>query len=181
MSHFDDIYEVAADNYGLITAAQARDLGVTRPELGRWVAGGRLERRGRGVYKLVRYVPTDLDPYAEAVALVGDGSFLTGEAVLAMHGLALVNPRRLPVGTPDRIRRSVPDWIAPKTVRGKSTTQYEGIPSQTVAEAILDCRGSVMPERLRGAAEAARERGLVTKAEYEQVKEGLSGGTWPTP
>lgn len=174
MSHFDDIYEVAADNYGLVTSAQARDIGVTKAELSRWVANERLERRGRGVYKLVKYIPTDLDPYAEAIALVGDGSFLMGETVLAMHGLALVNPRRLSVGTPARIRKSIPDWIAPVTVKGKTTTQYEGIPSQTVAEAILDCRGSVMLERLRDATEVAREQGLITKAEYEQVKAGLS-------
>ncbi|MCI8424632.1 MAG: hypothetical protein HFJ72_03065 [Adlercreutzia sp.] len=174
MSHFDEIYEIAADNYGLVTSAQARKLGVTKVELSRWVANERLERRGRGVYKLVKYVPTELDPYAEAVALVGDGSFLMGEAVLAMHGLALANPRRLSIGTPERIRKSIPKWIAPATVRGKTTTQYEGIPSQTVAEAILDCRGSVMPERLKSAVDEARERGLITEAEYEQVKEGLS-------
>lgn len=174
MSHFDDIYEIAADNYGLITTAQARELGVTKAELSRWVANGRLERRGRGVYKLAKYVPTDLDPYAEAVALVGNGSFLMGEAVLAMHELALVNPRRLSVGTTERIRKNLPEWIAPVTVKGKDTTRYEGIPSQTIAEALLDCRGSVMQERLRSAADEAREKGLITKAEYEQVKEGLS-------
>lgn len=173
MSHFDDIYEVAADNYGLVTAAQARDLGVTKPELSRWVANGRLERRGRGVYKLAKYVPTSLDLYAEAVALVGDGSFLMGEAVLAMHDLALANPRKLSVGTTERIRKNLPEWIAPVKVKGKSTTRYEGIPSQTIAEAILDCRGSVIQERLQSAADEARERGLITKAEYEQVKEGL--------
>ena len=174
MSHFDDIYELAVDNYGLVTTAQARDLGVTKAELSRWVASERLERRGRGVYKLVRYVPTELDPYAEAVALVGDGSFLTGESVLAMHGLALVNPRRLSVGTTGRIRKSIPDWLTPQTVKNKTTTQYEGIPSQTIAEAILDCRGSVMLERLQSAAEEAREQGLITKAEYKHVREGLS-------
>ena len=174
MSHFDDIYEVAADNYGLITSAQARDLGVTKAELSRWVTNERLERCGRGIYRLAKYIPTDLDPYAEAVALVGGGSFLMGETVLAMHGLALVNPKRLSIGTPERIRKSIPEWIAPATVKGKTTTEYEGIPSQTVAEALLDCRGIVMQERLQSAADEARERGLITKAEYEQVKEGLS-------
>ena len=173
MSHFDDIYEIAADNYGLLTVAEARNAGVTKTELSRWVANGRLERRGRGVYKLVKYIPTDLDAYAEAVALVGDGSFLLGDAVLAMHGLALVNPKRLRVGTPERIRKKLPEWVAPVTVKGKATTRYEGIPSQTVAEAILDCRGRVMLERLRSAADDARERGLVSKAEYELVREGL--------
>lgn len=174
MSHFDDIYEIAADNYGLIAAAQAREADVTKSELARWVANGRLERRGRGVYKLTKHVPTELDAYAEAVALVGDGSFLLGDAVLAMHGLALVNPRKLSVGTLERIRKRLPEWVAPVTVKGKATTRYEGIPSQTVAEAILDCRGRVMPERLKSAADDARDRGLLTKAEYDQVRKKLS-------
>jgi hypothetical protein len=29
MARFDDIYEIAADNYGLVTFSQAQDAGVT--------------------------------------------------------------------------------------------------------------------------------------------------------
>lgn len=174
MKHFDEIYEVAADNYGLVTAAQARNLGVSKSELNRWVGKGYLERRGRGVYKLTRYIPTEFDPYAEAVVLVGDGSFLLGETVLAMHGLAFVNPRQFSVGTPKRIRKTLPPWVSAVTVTGKDTTRYEGIPSQTVAEAILDCRGRVMAERLRDAVDTARQRGLIGKVEYQRLKEELS-------
>lgn len=174
MNHFDEIYEVAADNYGIVTAAQARGLGISKSELSRWVDTGRLERRGRGVYKLVMHTPTELDPYAEAVALVGDDSFLLGETVLAMHGLALVNPRKLSIGTPKRTRKTLPSWIGAVTVNGKDITRYEGIPSQTVTEAILDCRGRVLAERLRDAADTARQSGLITKSEYQRLKEGLS-------
>lgn len=174
MKHFDEIYEIAANNYGIVTTAQARELGVSKSELNRWVDIGRLERRGRGVYKLVMYAPTDLDPYAEAVALVGDDSFLLGETVLAMHGLALANPRKLTIGTPKRIRKALPSWIEAVTVFDKDTTRYEGIPSQTVPEAILDCRGRVLAERLRDASDAARESGLITKSEHQRLKEELS-------
>ena len=176
MKHFDEIYEVAADNYGIVTAAQARKLGISKSELSRWVDIGRLERRGRGVYKLVMYTPTELDPYAEAVALVGDDSFLLGETVLAMHGLALVNPRKLSIGTPKRVRKNLPSWIEAVTVTGKDTTHYEGIPSQTRRDRghTRDCRGRVLAERLRDAADAARESGLITKSEHQRLKEGLS-------
>lgn len=174
MKHFDELYEVAADNYGLVTVAQARELGIDKSELNRWVAQGRLDRRGRGVYKLVMYTPTEFDAYAEAVALVGDESFLLGETVLALHNLALVNPRRFSVGTPKRIRKALPPWIVAVTVADRDTTRYEGIPSQTLAEAILDCRGRILAERLRDAAEDARQRGLITKAEYQLLKQELS-------
>lgn len=174
MAHFDDIYELAADNYGLITSAEAKNLGVAKSELNRWVGIGRLLKRGQGVYKLVRYVPTEYDRYAEAVALVGDGSFLFGEAVLAMHGLALVNPRRISVGTTKRVRRELPEWVQPVTVSGKTVTSYEGIPSQSLAEAILECRGMVMRERLKSAVEDARREGLITKDEFEHLRKELS-------
>lgn len=174
MTHFDDIYELAADNYGLITSAEAKNLGVAKSELNRWVGMGRLLKRGQGVYKLVRYVPTEYDRYAEAVALVGDGSFLFGEAVLAMHGLALANPRRISVGTTKRVRRELPEWVQPVTMSGKTVTSYEGIPSQSLAEAILECRGMVMGERLKSAVEDARREGLITKDEFEHLRKELS-------
>lgn len=174
MAHFDDIYELAVDNYGLITSPEAKSLGVAKSELNRWVGIGRLLKRGQGVYKLVRYVPTEYDRYAEAVALVGDGSFLFGEAVLAMHGLALANPGRISVGTTKRVRRELPEWVQPVTVSGKTVTSYEGIPSQSLAEAILECRGMVMGERLKSAVEDARREGLITKDEFEHLRKELS-------
>lgn len=174
MKHFDEIYEIAADNYGLVTAAEARSLGIAKPEMKRWVDIGRLEKRGRGVYKLTRYTPTEYDRFAEAVALVGEGGFLLGESVLAMHGLALVNPMRLSVGTPRRLRRTLPAWVEPVAANNRQVTRYEGIPSQTIAEAILECRGRVMDERLRAAADEARQRGLITKREHDQLKKEFS-------
>lgn len=126
------------------------------------------------MYKLVRYVPTEYDRYAEAVALVGDGSFLFGKAVLAMHGLALANPRHISVGTTKRVRRELPEWVQPVTVSGRTVTSYEGIPSQSLAEAILECRGIVMGERLKSAVEDARREGLITKDEFEHLRKELS-------
>ena len=83
MAHFDDIYDIAADGYGIITAAQAREADAAPSEFNRWCADGRILRRGHGGYKLARRVPTPYDAYAEAVALVGGGAYLHGESVLA--------------------------------------------------------------------------------------------------
>ena len=67
MAHFDDIYDIAADGYGIITAAQAP---AARPR--------RVQARALGAW-----VPTSYDAYAEAVALVGGGPYLHGESALA--------------------------------------------------------------------------------------------------
>ena len=58
MAHFDDIYDIAADGYGIITSAQAREAGAAPSELNRRCADGRLLRRGHGVYMLARWAPT---------------------------------------------------------------------------------------------------------------------------
>ncbi|ENO17386.1 type IV toxin-antitoxin system AbiEi family antitoxin domain-containing protein [Schaalia cardiffensis] len=175
MTHYDDIYEIAADEYGIVTAAQAREAGVTTGEMSRWCSEGKLIRRGHGVYKLMRWVPTPYDAFAEAVALVGEGGYLWGESVLSLHGLALVDPQVITVATPKRVRRTLPSWVkivpAPSTER---MTSYEGIPSQRVADAIEICRASVMPERLINAVEQARREGLLTAEEHGRLKEDLS-------
>ena len=170
MALFDDIYEIAADNYGLVTFAEVREIGGTSTQLRRFIESGRLKRVGQGVYKLVKYIPTPYDQYAQAVALVGPGSYIHGESVLAMHELALVNPFKMNVATPRRIRRNLPKWIA--VVPADETevpTCYEGIPSQSVENAIRFCRGRVMKERLVSAVKDAVYEGLI----YEDAGKAL--------
>ena len=172
MTHYDDIYEVAADGHGIVTTAQADEVGVTTGEMSRWCSEGKLVRRGHGVYKLVRWVPTPYDEYAEAVALAGGSGFLWGESVLSMHGLAFVDPQAVTVATTKRVRRKLPAWV--KLVPAPQDEQivfYEGRPSQRVAAAIKSCEGTVMPARLADAAKQAHGEGLITADEYERLKE----------
>lgn len=49
MKHFDVIYKIAENNYDIVAAAQARELGIGKTELNRWADIGRLECRGKGV------------------------------------------------------------------------------------------------------------------------------------
>lgn len=175
MTHFDDIYDIAIDNYGLVTAAQAREAGVTSAELRRWCQKGHLEHRGHGVYKLERWVPMPKDGFAEAVALVGEGSYLRGTAVLSMFDLALVDPSSIKVATPKRVRRKLPSWVCAVPVKdGDRTTYYEGIHSQCVADAIRECKDVVMPARLADAAIRAMREGLMTEKEYEELRRELA-------
>lgn len=71
MSKYEEIYEVAADNYGIVTRDEAARMGVSDKELSRFTSDGRLTRIGRGVYRIKHHVPGNLDPYAESVALAG--------------------------------------------------------------------------------------------------------------
>ena len=82
MKKYDELYEVAVSNYGLVTAKTIDELGIHLKDVLEWVKSGRLEKRGRGVYRIAHYLPTEYDTYAEAVALVGDTAMICGESVL---------------------------------------------------------------------------------------------------
>lgn len=170
MSHFDDIYEIAADNYGLVSTAQAASVGVVTAELSRYVRVGRLSRIGHGLYRLTHYIPTPFDSYAECVVLVGPEAYLCGESVIALHALAPTNPKLIHVATPKRVRKLLPANIS---VVKRTATEvlkcYEGIPSQSVFDAIQFCRGHIMKERLVEAAKNAQHNDLVSQAEYDEL------------
>jgi hypothetical protein len=171
MSYYDDIYEYAADNYGLITSAEAKAIGVPNVELVKLAHRGRLLRLGHGVYRARHYIPSPFDKYAEAVAIVGNGAYIFGESVLAMHNLALVNPSVIEVATIKPIRKKLPEHIV-GIVRGDvdRPIRYEGIPSQNVFEALLVCRASVMSDRLLDAVSEAHREGFITEREAKTAR-----------
>lgn len=171
MNNFEKVYEIAADRHGLITVEDAAALGIHCKQLLSWEAMGRLERCARGVYRLNHHVPTQYDHFAEALAIVGPGSLIYGDGVLAMHNLALVNPAQIQVAVAKRIRRNLPEWI--RLVKRTDDIQeetFEGIACQRVADAIRACRGTVMRERLLDAIDQAARQGLVERKEYKDLK-----------
>lgn len=174
MTYYDDIYEVAADNYGLITTARANEVGASNKDLLRYVADGRLVHLGWGVYRISHYIPVPNDPYAESVMLVGDGAYLYGESVIAMHDLAPTNPTRIFVATPKRVRKNLPKGLMVKhRVACNDVTSYEGVPSQSIPAAILSCKNVMLPERLSQAAHRAGELGLISEEEEEALMREL--------
>lgn len=175
MKHFDEIYEQAEDNYGVITTATAVELGASRSELSRFTKAGWLRRLGNGVYKLTRHTPTPLDAYAEAVALSGPDSWIHGESVLAMCELALTSPSKISVATKRRLRKTLPPWMTiVKPEKNERVVLYEGIPVQYIPDAIRSCRNAILPERLRQAVEDAYANGLISQVEAIKLKEELA-------
>lgn len=175
MSQYERIYQRAIDNYGVVTADDAHRLGVHRKEMLNWTRMGRLVKCGRGVYRLTHYVPTELDRYAEALALVGGDAMVFGDGVLALHNLALVNPPYVTVACSRRLRRALPEWIrVVKIPEGERVDNFNGIATQSVAAAIRFCRGAVMSDRLRDAVAEAERNGLVDSHEAESLRRDLA-------
>ena len=177
MTTYQTIYEDSIDRHGLVTTARARELGLAPNALALLAHRGRLEHVGCGLYRLAVPLPFagEAPAYALAVGQIGPNAVLWGESVLALLGLLPSNPARIHVAAPGRIRRRVPDGIALHPLPSNTTTtEYEGVPSQPVAGALLACRGEIMPDRLLAAAKQARQRGFLTALEYSSTRKELT-------
>lgn len=168
------VREIALDHYGYVTTKDAAEAGVPAGELPKLAARGGLENVAYGLYRVPDIPPTAYDQFAEALLRVGEGAYLHGESVLALFGLADVNPRQIKVAVRRRARPKLPAFVELTHVKDEvRTTFYEGLEAQPVPDAILECRGRIETERLLDAVKQARKEGLLTTTEWHRVRKGL--------
>lgn len=168
--------ERALDQYGYVTTGNAAELHVPAVELRKIAQRGGLDHVAYGLYRFDDIPRAALDQYMEAVLRVGPGAYLTHDTVLAVHDLAMVNPRRIRVGTPKRARTTLPTdvEVMQRRLDPREVTVYEGIPATTVCRALLDCQGIVMTERLIDAAREGARRGLLLRDQAAKVIDDLT-------
>ena len=177
MKHFDEFYNLAEGNFGLVTYAQAKSAGVMIPELQRWLKKGWIERPARGVYRVSRFPASECDPYAIAVEAVGGDAYLYGESVLALLRLVPTNPTWIYVASPRRVRRKVGDGIV--IVRGASgakAANYLGVRSQPLADALVACGTTVRGDRRLRAAEEGLRQGYLGKEDFARIAKEIAHG-----
>ena len=168
--------ELALGQYGYLTTADAEELGIPKNELVKMAGRGDFRHVAHGLYRFEDIPSTPYDQFYEAVARVGAGAHLTGDAVLAFHNLALVNPRRIRVGTPRRVERRLPPWLemVRQRIPLEDLTVYELVPSTTVARAIRDCVPIVMGDRLHAAVDEAVSQGLVRERDVQGLRDAIN-------
>lgn len=142
MTSFQKIWDVAEDNHGVITTAQALELGVGAADMVSMARNRKLVRIGHGVYKLEMHSPGQYDDYAAAVALVGETGFVRGASSLAMRGLLPFDPSCMYLGVSRRLRRNLPPGYSVKRVAEPDIEYVEGIPVERITSAIADARAS---------------------------------------
>lgn len=174
MAIIDDIY-ANVDDFGLITSAKAKELGISNSEMVQQERRGKLIRVARGVYRMPVWPYQEAAPYAIAVRAAGKNAYLWGESVIALLGLAPTDPTHIWVASPDRIRRSVGGGVTVLDMRGdEPTAHYEGIRCQRAADAIAASILRIGRERALNAADAALREGYITKAERDRLEDTLS-------
>jgi predicted transcriptional regulator of viral defense system len=172
----DLVREIALGEYGFITTKDAVAAGVPAVELRKLAARGALAHVTYGIYRVTDAPGAPFDQFAEALLRAGEGAYLRGDSVLALFGLADVNPRKIRVVARKRKRAKMPAFMevtAPPRGEAPNLTRYEGLLAMRVADAILDCRGRIERDRLLEAARDARKEGLVTRAEYARLQREL--------
>jgi predicted transcriptional regulator of viral defense system len=179
VTYLERLREVALDQHGLVTTAQALDEGVPHAELSKMVARGRLEREAHGVYRVHQVAGSRWDSWALAVLWTGASeACLSHETALAAWEISDVNPDRIHVcvGANRRIRRSGGEnyIVHHHNLAPEQRTWFEQMPITDVPTTIEHCIDWGTPTYLvKQALERAGRTSLLLKTEREQLAKRL--------
>jgi len=149
VTKLERLREVALDQHGLVTTAQAGQEGVSYAELSTMVARDRLERVAHGVYR----VPQVPQTYQLAVLWTGvPEACLSHDTALAAWSISDINPDgiHLAVARDRRIRRAGGERyvIHYEDVDARNVTWWQGIRTVDVPTAIGQGIASGVPTYL---------------------------------
>jgi predicted transcriptional regulator of viral defense system len=173
---YDKALELAADQHGYLTTAQAGQLGIARDAIRKMAKRGTLERVSWGVYRVPTFPVSTFAEYTEASLWpAGVLGVISHESALAIRDLSDVSPPKVHLTVPKafRVRRTIPAhlMIHRADLPEDDVTQVEGIPTTTVRRAIEDChRTHLGPALLRQAIEDGEREGYLKPDEVRELR-----------
>lgn len=178
------MWDVAVDQYGYVTATDARQLGAAVVELGKLSARGKLTRVAYGLYRFPEWPAGPRDHLMEAVLWTRDpDAALSHDTALDVYELSDINPGRIHVTVPHKAkplrRRQAPTaYVIHYQDLGPTQRGYwEQIPTVTVPTAIDQCiAAGVRPDLIRQAITEARAQGLIDPETAARQRSALAGG-----
>lgn len=174
---YSTLLEIAADQFGLVTTAQAKAAGVSPQTLLMMSRRGTAQRVSRSVYRLTQFPASELDVLMESVLWPGDpGAVLSHESALRIYELGTSSPTQIHVTVPARFRtrRAVPKQLVlhPRSLPTSDVLTYRGLPVTTPLRTIIDCRAAKLGEELiQEAIIEAEARGLISVDEVASLGE----------
>jgi predicted transcriptional regulator of viral defense system len=179
VTKLERLREVALDQHGFVTTAQAVEQGVSHAELSTMVARDRLERVAHGVYRVPQVTQTEFDQYQLAVLWTGASeACLSHDTALAAWEVSDINPDRihLTVASHRRIRRAGGGLyvVHHQDLDARQVTWWQGIPTVNVPTAIAQCIAFGVPTYLiRQALDRAGRTSRLPSADAEQLAKAL--------
>ncbi|KAA1429965.1 hypothetical protein F0402_16510 [Mycolicibacter arupensis] len=179
VTKLERLREVALDQHGFVTTAQALDEGVSHAEMSTMVARDRLQRVAHGVYRVPQVAETEFDQYQLAVLWTGAAeACLSHDTALAAWEVSDINPDRihLTVARHRRIRRAGGGLyvVHNQDLDASQVTWWQGIPTANVPTATAQCIKSGVPTYLiRQALDRAGRTSLLPTVDAEQLAMAL--------
>ncbi len=176
---FTELAELAADQFGLVTLADAKDVGYDPNTVAKLATRGQLERLSRGVYRVPFLAGGEMAAYmAAALWPQGARGVLTHETALDLWDVSDVNPTKLHITVPKdhRPQRSIPKGyvIHREDLDPAEVSAIAGVPVVKLAHAIRQAAAEhVGRDLLEQATRHGRERGLLSATEQEQLVKDL--------
>jgi len=144
VTKLEALREIAMDQHGFVTTAQALGEGVTHDELSKMVSRERLERVGHGVYRVPQVPANRYDNWAKAVLWTGaPEACLSHETALAAWEITDINPDRIHilVDKNRRLRRAGGERyvVHHQDLPTGQRTWFEQIPITNVPTTVEQC------------------------------------------
>ncbi|MDR0958908.1 MAG: hypothetical protein LBM23_00860 [Propionibacteriaceae bacterium] len=177
----DELWDVAVDQYGYVTTANSKDLGINRVELAKLASRDALVHISQGVYRFPQWPVSANDHLMEAILWTRDPSaVLSHDTALDVLDLCDINPIALHVTVSGRtypIRRRSPLpglMIHSEDLRSDQRGWWEGIPTVTAATAIEQgIASAVRSDLLRQAISTAHRRSMIDGPTSERLRDYL--------
>lgn len=176
---WDRLFETAGAQEGYFTTRQAAAAGYSSQLLLKYIRSRRVVRVHRGIYRLVHFPAGEHEELVTAWLWSEQVGVVSHQTALALHGLSDTLPAHVHLTLP-RSWRSRRFRVPPGVVLHHADVPTDdrawvgAVPATNVRRSLNDCaRAGISPELLRQAAQQALRRGLVTKAELDDVEEAL--------
>lgn len=159
------LYEIAEQQAGYFTAAQAQAAGFSRPLLSHYAKAGRFDRIRHAIYRLSQFPGSPYEDLFVAWLRTGPDSVISHESALTVYELSDVLPSEVHVIVPrtaSRRRKGV--RLHTNRLGSDEVTKRAGLPITTVPRTIADAIASgLAQEQVGRAIREALQRGLTTR------------------
>lgn len=173
------LWDVAVDQYGFVTTADAHALDVDAEELARLHRRGKLERAGHGIYRFTEFPITARDEYMLATLWPGvPEAALSHDTALAVYELCDINPDRihLTISVGRRVRRAGGEGyvVHRQNLNDRHLGWWQGIRAVTEHTAIEQGIASGVPVHLLADSIASsRRRGRITDEQERKLRTAM--------
>ena len=180
-----DLWNVAINQLGFVTVADARALGAAPGELARLHRRGKLERSGHGIYRFAELPVTANDEYMLATLWSNNSATaLSHDTALAVYDLCDINPEHIHITVPrgHRVHRVGGEKyvVHKENIDPGQLGWWEGIRAVKVYTAIQQAiETGVSEDLVEASIQTARRQGRITSAEeislvdYQRQRNGV--------